>query len=73
MNTNPRFAVLLANYVLYDRLTLMLGSVALVAVLIGWALSRYSSGKLGRVYTQVYFGFLLASFILILAGSFIYS
>jgi hypothetical protein len=73
MNTNPRFAVLLANYVLYDRLTLLLATAALVAVLFGFLLTRYGSGKLGHVYTQVYYGFLLLSYILILAGLFIYS
>jgi hypothetical protein len=70
MNANPRFTHLLALYAQFDRLTLILAGVALTAVLIGFLLARSGSGKFERVVGYAYNGFLIISFILILAGTF---
>jgi hypothetical protein len=70
MNTNPRFAVLMGLYAQFDRLTLILAGVALAAVLIGFLLARSGSGKFERFIGYAYSGFLIVSFILILAGTF---
>jgi uncharacterized membrane protein len=76
MNTNPRFAVLLANYVLYDRLTLLLATAALVAVLFGFLLARTSRGgsqtrPYGQVVGYAYYGFLITTYIVVLVGTLI--
>jgi hypothetical protein len=69
MPINPRFTVLLRLYAQFDRMTLILAGIALAAVLVGWALPRSGSGRFTRVLTQIYYGFLIVSFVLILAGT----
>jgi hypothetical protein len=68
--TNPRFALLLANYALHDRITLALAGVALAAVLIGWAMTaKPPRSRWDRLSSNIYFGFLVLAFVLTLAGS----
>lgn len=60
MPGNPRFALMLARYAQYDRLTLILAALALAAVLLAWAYQ----GKPQAVYPLILILWLLA-----LAGS----
>ena len=73
MAGNSRFALLMTRYAQFDRVTLILAGLALAAVLGGWALSHSRSGKADRIFTQIYFGFLIIIFVLIMVGTFILS
>jgi hypothetical protein len=65
MVTNPRFALLMANYHQYDQLTLVLAAISLAALLIGWAMLRPNTPVWQK---DLYFGFLALAYILIGAG-----
>jgi hypothetical protein len=66
--TNPRFALLLTNYMLHDRMTMALAGLALAAVLIGYAYSFVKPDNSLLHDREIYFGFLVVGFILIMAG-----
>jgi hypothetical protein len=68
--TNPRFALLLSNYMLHDHITLTLAGIALAAVLMGWAMTaKPPRSNWDRLFSNVYFGFLLFAFLSTLAGA----
>jgi hypothetical protein len=69
VNANPRFTHLLALYAQFDGLTLILCGVAAAAVLIGFLLAGQGSGKYGRFIARLYFGFIITSYVLIMAGT----
>ena len=65
MPTNPLYKLFMADLRRYDQLTLVLAGIALLAVLIGWAMT---GDKTPRWQKQVYFGFLILADLLISAG-----
>jgi hypothetical protein len=66
--SNPRYALLLANYAKYDHMTLMLAVIALAIVLIGWAMLQ-ARGRFDRLLRDIYFGFILWGFVGAIGGT----
>lgn len=67
---NPRYALLLANYLKYDTMTLILAGTALLAVLLGWSMTTLKhNSRLDEILKKLFLGFILIGFLVVLAGT----